>query len=250
MFKYCPNIYTGSLDGRNVNAAINHAKEEFPNESCGIISEGKYIKFKNESETPEESFEIKDDLYYELYINEKVECIVHSHNDSNRASKMDQIQQKEIDVPFLIINLRNRSLMDCIVFGEKEPAPLEGRPFFWGALDCTTLAADWVKQIYDFQIEYPPHDFYFCIKQVDLFETYLREDTPFYEVDIKDKKPGDILLYNIDGSRFINHIAVYLSDNGEVLHHMYNNISGRYPFNFNRKYLRKVMRFDNDNSIR
>jgi len=123
-FKYCPNIYIGNLNEEVVDEAIEHAKEEFPNECCGIISEDKYIKFKNDSETPEESFEITDLLYYDLYVDNKIDCIVHSHNDSNRASKVDQIQQKEIDLPFMIINLRNRSLMDCIVFGEKEHAPL------------------------------------------------------------------------------------------------------------------------------
>ena len=245
-FKYCPNIYTANLDKRCVNAAINHAKKEFPKESCGAIVNGKYIRFKNESLNPEEEFEIKDDRWYDWYMKGEIDCIIHSHNDSNQASMVDQIQQRELGIPSMIINLKNKSLMDCIVFGGDIHPPLKGRPFFWGVYDCVSLVKDYILNQFGFEIKYPAHEFDFWIKQKNYFEKYLGEQNPFIEVATSDMKKHDVLLYNIDGSRFINHIAVIISDNGEVLHHMYNNISGTYPINFNRRYLRKVMRFNGD----
>jgi len=246
MFKYCPNIYTGTLDDKCVEDAIQHARDEFPNEACGAIINGEYVKFKNESETPELSFEIKDDLFFVEYINKNVECLVHSHNDSNQASFVDQVQQKELDLPSLIINLKNKSLMDCIVFGEKELAPIEGRPFFWGAFDCVTCVSDYLINKFGVGIDYPPHEMGFWGKQKTYFESYIEGDDKFMWVSPDDLKVGDMLLYNIDGSRHINHIGVYVNENGQVLHHMYNNISGLYPINFNKKYLRKAWRLRND----
>lgn len=246
MFKYCPNIYTAHFDDDVVNEAIQHAKDEFPNECCGAISEGKYIKFKNEADNIEASFEIKDDLWYELYKNGKIDCLVHSHNDFNEASVLDQEQQHSLDIPSMIINLRHKSLMDCIVFGCDEPAPLYGRPFFFGAFDCISVVRDYILQEYDFKITYPPHELDFWMKQKNLFEETSVANKPFYEVEIKDIKKNDILLYNINGSRYINHLAVCISDKGEVLHHIYNTVSGTYPIYFQRKYLSKVMRYKND----
>lgn len=245
-FTYNPNTYTANLDKRCVNAAINHAKKEFPKEACGAIIDKHYVKFDNEHDDPENAFEIKDDKFFKAYINEEVECLVHSHNDFNQASLLDQEQQRELDLPSLIINLRQRSLMDCIVFGNTLPiAPLIGRPFFYGAFDCIALVYDYIRLNLNLSIPNPPREWAFWAKGVSMFEKHLTEQTiPFYEVPIKAMKAGDILLYTINGSKYINHIAVLMNDKGEVLHHIYNTVSGSYPINFNRKYLRKIMRFD------
>lgn len=247
MFSYNPNIYTSNFDKRCVNAAINHAKEEYPNESCGAIIEGHYIRFENKAEDTLNDFIIDDDNFSTEYMNNNVECLIHSHNDSAEASLLDQQQQIKLDIPSMIINLRNRSLMDCIVFGCKEHAPLYDRPFFWGFFDCVSLVSDYILDEFNFKIEFPVHEFGFWGKGEHPFEDYLDGEHPFIEVPIKDIKKHDILLYNIDGSRYINHIAVVTSDNGEVLHHMIYNVSGTYPINFNRRYLRKVMRFKEQN---
>lgn len=242
MYKYNPNIYIANLSQQAVDEAILHAREEFPNECCGIITGNQYIRFKNEAEEPDKCFEIKDERWYEYYMNENIDCIVHSHNDSKCASVLDQIQQRELDIPSLIINLKNNSVLDCILFGTKDIPPLEGRPFFYGAFDCISLVDDYIFQNYNVHIPHPPHEWGFWSEGKNFFESYIDETIPFYEVSLKDIKKDDILLYNIDGTRYLNHIAVVCSDNYLVYHHMYNSISGKYPINYNRKYLRKVMR--------
>ena len=246
IFKYNPNIYIDDLDQKCIDDAINHAKYEFPKESCGAIISGKYIKFENKAEDPFNNFIIDDDNFYIEYQKGNIECLVHSHNDSNEASLLDQQQQRELDIPSLIINLRNRSLMDCIIFGCDEHAPLLDRPFFWGIFDCVSLVSDYILDEFDFKIEFPVHEFGFWGKGEHPFEDYLDGEHPFKEMEIKDIRKHDILLYNIDGCRYINHIAVVISDNGEVLHHILNNKSGTYPINFNRRYLKRVMRYKND----
>ena len=242
MYKYNPNIYIANLNQSAVDNAIQHAMDEFPNESCGAIVNGTYIRFINESSDPSNSFEIKDDRWFEYYVANKIDCLVHSHNNSRVASVLDQIQQRELDIPSLIINLKHKSLMDCIVFGNKDIPPLDGRPFFYGAFDCISLVDDYIYTKYKVHIPHPPHEWGFWSEGKNFFESYIDETIPFRDVPITEIKVDDILFYNIDGTRFINHIAVVASDNGEVYHHMYNSVSGKYPITYNRKYLRKVMR--------
>lgn len=247
MFTYNPNIYIGNLEQAAVDDAIVHAKEEFPNECCGAIINGKYIRFKNEAENTASEFLLyKNDDFDIPYMNGEVECIVHSHNDSNKASKLDQIQQRELDIPSLIINLKNRSVMDCIVFGEKNHAPLEGRPFFWGAFDCGLLVQDYIFDTFGYIIKTPPHEWGFWNKSEDCFEQYILEDKGFKEVSTSNIRKHDLLLYNIQGTRFINHVGVVMSDNGLVYHHLVNQVSGKYPISYNRKYLRQVMRYTHE----
>ena len=244
MFSYNPNIYIGSLPQAAVDAAIVHAKEQFPRESCGAIIQGDYVPFANVSDKPENSFEIKDEQWFEQYIGGNIDCIVHSHNDFNTASVLDQQQQRELDLPSLIINLRNRSLMDCIVFGEETPAPLEGRPFFYGAFDCISLVSDYLVSVGRKALPNPPHEWEFWAKGERVFEEIIESDKSLNlkEVPTKDFMDGDILLYNMFGTSHINHIGGVTGGNGEVLHHFYRNISGRYPINYGRQYLVKVMR--------
>ena len=240
-FKYNPNIYTGSLDPVAVHDAIEHAKEMFPNESCGAIINDEYIRFKNESDTPESQFEIKDSLWFSLYVNDEIDCIVHSHNDYNKASLLDQQQQQELCIPSLIINLRNRSVIDCIVFGEDKIVPLEGRPFFYGVFDCFSLVRDYLKLNHDVIVPNPPHEWEFWADGIDLIEQSLSE-SPLIEIDLAGPyELGDVLFYNHGGTKYINHMAV-ICGKSLAMHHVLNNCSGKYPIMFMRKYLTKVMR--------
>ena len=244
MYKYSPNYYIGDLDPKCVEDAIAHAKRDFPNEACGAIINGTYVPFKNAHPEPYKAFLINDQKFFEHYILNEVECLVHSHNDSNMASLLDQQQQIELNIPSLIINLRSNSVMDCIVFGEDKIAPLEGRPFFYGAFDCIKLVQDYMKLILDIDLPTVPHDWEFWLTKNTLFEDWIGSNNNFHEVELKDVKEHDLLFYNISGLRMLNHVAVVINNNKEVYHHMINNVSGRYPINYQRKYLRKVMRYN------
>jgi len=242
MFKYCPNLYIADLNQNCIDKAIEHAKSEYPNESCGIIVNDEYIPFKNEHDNPSKAFQIKDNLFFSYYIDNKVQCLIHSHNNFNMASYQDQVQQKELDIPFCIINLRNRSLMDCIVFGSKKPAPLFGRPFFYGAFDCLTLVSDYIKQELDIDLPNPPKEWNFWIKGVPMFENNLT-DVSYSYINTSDRQKNDLILYNIGNTKYINHVGVLIGKD-EVLHHLFNNISGTYPISFNQRYIKKVMRLN------
>jgi proteasome lid subunit RPN8/RPN11 len=236
-FSYNPNTYTADLSPQVVADAQAHALECFPNESCGAVIRDRYIRFENESTEPDHHFIITDPAWYVSYENDEVTCIVHSHNNCNYASVPDQAQQQELDIPSMIINVQDNVIKDCIVFGGK-PAPLLDRPFFYGAFDCLALASDYLLATKGQPLQNPLREWEFWARAEPVFETDLANNTeiPLVAASIKDIQDGDVLFYNIGGTKYINHIGVSCG-NGEVLHHFFNRISGTYPLTYFRKYL-------------
>lgn len=231
---------------RCVNAAINHARSEWPKEACGAIIDGKYIRFENKASDTSNTFLINDPVFNQAYMDGKVEVVIHSHNNYPMLSKEDQEQQQALDIPFGVINLKNKSVSHVVFWGDSiEIEPLEGRPFFYGVWDCIRLVRDWVYLNTGYLTPNPAHEWAFWMKGKSYFEEHIYGDTmPFYFVDLDEVKPGDILLYNLMGTKFINHCGIYLNKRGEVLHHFANRLSGRFPITYERKYLKAAMRHD------
>lgn len=246
MFSYRPNIYTGKLPQPAVDAAIAHAISESPEiESCGAVIKGKYVPFENVAcEDRVDSFEIADLYWFLSYMNDDVDCIVHSHQNYNKATPYDLQRQQALDIPSLIINLKDRRLQDCILFGEEDRPPLMGRPFFYGAFDCLTLTSDHLQETLGIVLPNPPREWEFWANAENIFESAISENTevPIKEVGLDDMEINDILLYNINGTKYANHIAVLYNTDFEVLHHFHRGISGKFPLSYHRSYLQKVYR--------
>lgn len=243
-FSYSPNIYTGDLPRAAVMAAIGHAKDAFPLESCGAVIGGEYVPFRNVSDEPHRHFMIDDQRWFAAYMAGRVDCLVHSHNDCNVAEVPDQVQQQELGVPSMVINLRERELLDCILFGGEPLVPLEGRPFFYGFFDCFSLVRDFVWQELAVLLPNPPRPWEFWARGEDFVERILLNDTAVQSVAVPDGErlqKGDIIFYNYGGTRYINHVGVACGG-GQVLHHFYNTVSGRYPLEYARKYQVTVRR--------
>lgn len=230
---------------RCVADAIEHAQEVFPEESCGAIIDERYVRFENKADDKEQGFFIKDDFFDQAYIDGHVQCVIHSHNDYAMATIDDQIQQLELDIPFGIINLKNGSVIHIVFWGDTIPIePLEGRHFFYGVWDCYGMIRDYIRLTHGIVPPNPPRDWVFWYKGTSVFEDFIQDGTmPFDFIDIDEVKTGDFLLYNIDGTKYINHIGVML-DNGLAMHHLANEISRPMPITVYREYLNKACRFN------
>lgn len=104
---------------------------------------------------------------------------------------------------------------------------LRGRLFDYGKADCGTLVRDAFMLA---GIDLPDH----ARTEMDAdaaagyWEKHL-EAIGFKRVpDIADLQPGDVVLTALGGQA--NHAAFYLG-NGEILHHAYNHLSRREPYN-------------------
>lgn len=228
-----------------VPAAIDHAKTCWPNEACGAVIDGVFIPFENRAADPGQTFLIQDGAFDEAYRQGRVQCVIHSHNDYPHASQEDQQQQQALDVPFGIINMRNKSVMHVVFWGRDLPRePLVGRQFFFGVWDCFAVVRDFIRERFRVVAPDPPREFGFWFREERIFEQFMGPgQLPFRQVDLRDLRPDDILFYGRNGTRNINHCAV-MRDNGLALHHFQNQISREFPAVYEREYLYMAMRFD------
>jgi proteasome lid subunit RPN8/RPN11 len=230
-----------------ITKAIKHAQEMFPEESCGAIIDEKYVAFENKADDKEQGFFIKENFFDQAYIDGHVQCVIHSHDNCAMATIDDQIQQLELDIPFGIINLKNKSVTHFVFWGDTLPIePLEGRHFFYGVWDCYGVIRDYIRLTHNIIPPNVTRDWAFWYKGESTFENYIKEDTfPFDYIEIEDVQKGDFLLYNIEGTKYINHIGLML-DNGLAMHHLANQISRTMPIMVYREYLNKACRFNPD----
>lgn len=210
-------------------AITNHAKEQFPRESCGlvIIFKGRqqYRKCNNLG-VGTDNF-ILDPLDYEKADTEgEIVAVIHSHpNVSVKPSQADLVACEASGLPWFIIGLPSEQ------WSYIEPtgyiAPLVGRTWSHGVLDCYAIIRDWYKQ--ERNIELP--DFHRSDEWWKRGENLYMENfekAGFKEISQEELSYGDCILMTI-GSSVPNHGALYLGD-GVILHHVQNRLSTREIF--------------------
>jgi proteasome lid subunit RPN8/RPN11 len=216
---------------------IKHAEREFPNECCGIVVDGQYQSFHNDSTEPEDTFVINNKKFYDYYLNKQIQYLVHSHNNKDHASSIDQIKADDLELPSIIINIRDGKFAE--LFYLRVSTPLVGRPFRFGCWDCLQLVYDFYKEKYKVKLPNPPRDIVFLDNNHKFFEEYLEELTQFEVVEIDDLQEDDILFYIADGR--VIHVGIYLSEE-KCLHHWFNRKSDYFPLSYKKHLLRFAMR--------
>ncbi|MCQ9618406.1 C40 family peptidase [Paenalcaligenes niemegkensis] len=235
-----------------MKAAREHAERMDPQESCGVIittgGRRQYVACGNDANKPEQDFKINPrDWCIAEDAGEPV-AIVHSHPGAlPRPSMADRVEAEKHDLPWLILG-RDEShewLHPCGYV-----APLIGRTFHHGILDCWTAVRDWYAR--ELAIELP--DF----ERDDLW--WEKEDAQSlyaanYEAAgftrVSEPQRGDILIMSIKTPGrpcfHPNHAAIYLGSDAElrseeatpifgagpfIFHHMYGRLSTREIYGF------------------
>lgn len=219
---------------------IDHALEEFPKEAVGIIQNDDYIPLKNLSARPEETFEINPAVYLAYAHKAEIQALVHSHNDFPHASKADAELQMKLNIPFGIVNINN-SEPDWMFWGDSLPIQdLIGRPFHFNVYDCFRLVRDYYRML-GIIIPNKAREFNFWnTTKGSLLEDI--KDFKCYEIELKDVREHDVLLYSISGN-MIDHIAV-VSKNQQVIHHFVGKLSKRYSLANQMNKIKIAYRYD------
>lgn len=229
------------MNPATVDAIRAHAAEDYPREACGLVAivkgRERYIPCRNVAITPSEHFILSSEDYANADELGELVTVVHSHPDvPARPSEADRVACEASGLPWVIVAVARGD--DGAVAGEMieirpegYQAPLVGRPFAHGVLDCYSVIRDWFARERGIELpDFERQDGWWYDGCTALYLEHFREAG--FEPAAPPLQAGDVIMMKIesrDGRRVNdtpNHAAVYLGD-GLMLHHLYGRLSSR-----------------------
>ena len=229
------------MNERTAAEAIAHALREYPRECCGLVvvvkGKERYVPCANVCSDPENGFEISGQEYAEVEVLGEIVALVHSHPDCGpQPSEADKVECEAYGIPWHIVGVNTVNGDKACDWVTLEPsgyrAPLVGRHWHHGVLDCYTLCKDWYERERGIVLPNFHRDDLWWEKGQDLylenfekagFEVVERKHSP--KIDLSKLRTGDGLLMQIR-SETVNHAAIYLGDD-TTIHHRMNRLSSR-----------------------
>jgi proteasome lid subunit RPN8/RPN11 len=167
----------------------------------------------------------------------EIVAVVHSHPDAPaQPSQADLVSCESSGLPWHIVRV---DLVDGtpqageIVTIEPKgyKAPLVGRQFSHGVLDCYRLIVDWYQQERSITLpHFPRADEWWNDGKSDLYTEGYPQAGFAQLPEGAALEPGDVILMQIRSTNQVpNHAAIYLGD-GLMLHHLYGRLSSRDVF--------------------
>lgn len=214
-----------------ITAVHAHAARDYPREACGVVvvqrGRERYIPCRNVAESAEH-FVIEPEDYARAEDMGEVTAIAHSHPNGPAApSQADLVSCETSGLPWLIVGHPNGAVAEISPSGYR--APLVGRQFVHGVLDCYSIVRDHYQQ--ELRLDLPDFERpdLWWEKGGDLYRRHLT-DAGFVEVDRSPIDPTklrqhDVIIMQI-GSPVPNHAAVHLGG-GVILQHLQNRLSSR-----------------------
>ena len=212
---------------RYTQQIVAHAEDAFPEECCGVIYAGKYIRLVNVDPEPEENFSISI-ADQDKYDNDPLtEAYVHSHPDGPVCPSVgDQKAQFSGTKPWVIVaHHKDYGWVHLEMGDHLLGEPLVGRPFCHAVFDCYSLVQAWFWQVKEIKLGNFVRQEDWWDKGENLYADNF-EQMGFVELkghSLSEALPGDCFLFKID-FKVEQHGLVYVGD-GKVLHHLPNQLS-------------------------
>lgn len=203
-----------------------HAEREYPRECCGVITvvKGKerYVPCRNIAEK-DHDFQIHPGDFAEAEDAGEVIAIVHSHcNRPPIPTQADLVQCEVHGKPWVIVSWPTGQIHTFEPTGYK--APLVGREFHHGILDCYALGRDYYQEKLGITLPDFPREYEWWLKGQNLYLEHM-EEAGFVRVDPSTLRLHDGLLMQL-ASPTPNHAAVYIGEN-LILQHVMHRLSSR-----------------------
>lgn len=236
----------------NHGELLQHVFDCFPNESAGVLADGRFIPCNNIHSSPQDNFKIDPAEWLCLSLEHGIQAVIHSHTRPSEApisplgvsldlrapSMADMVAMAATGLPWGILHCDGTTVSELLWIDYKCPGPLLNRPFIANVNDCHTLYRDYMKLNHSIEIPLYPRPPVWQHAIPDIFELNLgAEHTP---INISDIREGDLLLFRM-GGKHINHCGVALSST-QFLHQNYNKMSGEDYIQRYSKFLVRAVR--------
>lgn len=206
-----------------------HARECAPAECCGlaVVIKGRlrYFPCKNIAGGADQ-FHIRPEDYADAEDLGEIVGICHSHvYVAPQPSEADLVMCEAHGLPWLIVNFPTGNFHQFAPTGYK--APLVGRQYHHGVLDCYQIIKDYYAQELGIEIPHFERQDQWWINGQNLYLEGF-EKAGFVQMgdgDYRDIRKHDVLLIQV-ASPVPNHGAIYLGD-GVILQHVANRLSSR-----------------------
>lgn len=215
------------MQDSTTQAIRDHAAREYPRECCGVVivrkGREKYVPCRNMASTGEgEDYFILNGADYAAAEEEgSIIAIVHSHpNTSPQPSQADLVGCEASGLPWVIVNWPTGQIVQFQPSGYK--APLTGRVFSHGILDCYSLIQDYYKEVLHIQLPDAERQYLWWETGQNLYMDNF-ERAGFRKVE--DLQLHDVILIQLASTK-ANHGAVYIG-NDYILHHPQHRLSSR-----------------------
>lgn len=208
--------------------AETHAQQCYPREACGVLvsidGRTKYWPCRNLAEPDAtDHFVLSPEDYAAADAAGEIVGIVHSHPDAAaEPSEADRVACEASGLPWYIVSVPGGQWAALHPSGYQ--APLIGRTWAHGVLDCYSLIRDWYRIEAGILLpDYDRQDNWWHSGK-NLYLDFYR-DAGFSQVADENPQAGDVLLMQILAN-VPNHGAIYLGDD-VILHHLANRLSCR-----------------------
>lgn len=205
-----------------------HAAECAPRECCGlaVVVRGKlrYWPCRNDYAGADNVFVLNPDDYAAAEDAGAVVAVVHSHVFEPPAPSMaDLVGIERSGLPWMIVNHPVGSFTVTEPSGYK--APLLGRRYAHGVLDCYSLVRDYYREACGILLPDVPHDENWWEKPGQNLYLDHFEEAGFFLIDERDLRQHDGILMQSGADR-PNHAAVYIGDQ-RIIQHVMGRLSSR-----------------------
>lgn len=213
-----------------IDMAYAHADFSQPRESCGVIADGAYVPMVNQAQEMD-TFAMDMAAYRRLASTRNIEAIVHSHvNLPPLASEADRTACEATALPWVILSWPGKQ------FSVIEPngfvAPLVGRQWAWGTLDCFALVRDAFRAYTGIVLPDFDRDWNFWQQGQDLIGAHYAE-AGFVPLRAQEVEPQhcDVIGMRVN-SPIINHLGIFIANplsltGGDLLHQLRGRLSVR-----------------------
>lgn len=210
---------------------ISHARTEYPRESCGLVvvvkGKERYLPCRNTADDPTRGFVIHpEDATKAEELAGEVMMLAHSHpNQGSAMSVPDRVMCNASEMPWVIVGIDPDGKCEVTVHEPDDyVAPLVGRPFHHGVLDCYALVRDYYQREFGITLaDFERQDDWWN-KGQDLYMDNLTENgwSPIKGAPRK----GDMILMQVR-SPVVNHAGIFIGEPDHMLHHMHGRLSTR-----------------------